>query len=231
MAHVLIADDNPLSLHFFSESITLAGHEATLAEDGTAALSLADKQSFDLILLDARMPGLDGSSVLHAIRSEGQRNRMTPALLTTAEASANRNALIAMGFAEVLYKPIGVAALHASLGRHLTDSANTGTLLDDAMAAETTGGNASIIAALRGLFAGELDALAEELDQFAASSDYPGLLDRLHRLDASAGFCGAPALTKSIKVLRAQVHAGKDWPTSAIANFLRTCMQTRAALP
>lgn len=230
MANVLVADDNPLSLHFFSEAFALAGHETALAEDGSAALALAGEQAFDLILLDARMPGLDGGKVLQAIRSENHRNRDTPAVVTTAESSANRGALIASGFVEVLYKPIGIAALHALLGRHLPAIDNADPLLDDALAAEKTGGDASIIAALRGLFAGELDVLPEELDQYATEDDRTALLDRLHRLDASAGFCGAPALTQAIKVLRAQLQAESAWPTAAIAEFLRTCMKTRAAL-
>ena len=230
MAHVLVADDNPLSLHFFAEAIAMAGHETALAEDGSAALALAGSQSFDLILLDARMPGLDGSEVLLAIRSDDHRNRMTPAVVTTAEASANRNTLISRGFAEVLYKPIGIAALHALLGRHLAVSASTAEWLDDAMAARTTGGNASIIAALRGLFEGELDALPDELDQFAAENDRPALLDRLHRLDASAGFCGAPVLSQAITTLREQLNTEPNWPSAAIANFLCICMKTRAAL-
>lgn len=231
MAHVLVADDNPLSLRFFAEIIAMAGHETTIAEDGMAALALAGKQSFDLILLDARMPGLDGSEVLSAIRADAHINGMTPAVLTTAEASANRSNLIARGFAEILYKPVGIAALHALLGRLLTHSGDSSDLLDDAMAARTTGGNAAIITALRGLFAGELDALAEELDQFAANNDRVALVDRLHRLDASAGFCGAPALAQAISALREQLEVDSMWPTQAIANFLSTCMETRAALP
>ncbi len=230
MALILVADDNPLSLHFLAEAITLAGHATVLAEDGSVALALADARSFDLIMLDARMPGLNGSEVLSAIRSEQHLNRKTPTLVTTAEASADRDRLISSGFTDVLYKPVGISDLHALLKRHLPKLSNEVELLNESMASEATGGNASIIAALRGLFAGELDEIPDELKQFAADEDRPALLDRLHRLDASAGFCGAPVLALAIKTLRARLDSESSWPTSGIADFLSDCIKTRAAL-
>ncbi len=230
MAHVLVADDNPLSLHFFAEAIAMVGHDTALAEDGSAALALAGNRVFDLILLDARMPGLDGLEVLHGMRTDSHPNRWTPAVVTTAEASADRNAMIGSGFVEVLLKPVSMDALHSLLERLLPGSVSACALLDDTLAAEATGGDPSIIAALRGLFAQELDALPAELNQFAAKTDRAALLDRLHRLDASAGFCGAPFLAKAVTALRASLQSDAAWPTAAIAELVGACMKTRAAL-
>ena len=233
MGNILVADDNPLSLLFFREAIAVAGHESIAEVDGLAARDAAQNQLFDLIVLDARMPGLDGVQTLAEIRAGNGLNRSTPALVTTAEAAADRRAMRDHGFLDVIYKPIGIAALHATLARHLPGSSDrfgAGTVLDDALAAAKTGGNASIIAALRGLFAGELDALPDELDGFAAKTDREALLDRLHRLDASAGFCGAPALSQAIAAFRKQIEAETAWPHAAQADLLATCMLTRRAI-
>lgn len=233
MGKILVADDNPLSLNFFCEAFALAGHEAIAVMDGSAALDAAREQHFDLLVLDARMPGLDGAEVLAGIRADKGVNQSTPTLLSTADASLGRNPVCSLGFVDVLHKPIGLAALHALLARHLprtADRATTGNVLDDTLAMEKTGGDASIIAALRGLFASELDALPDELDRFSATVDREGLYDRLHRLDASAGFCGAPALGKSIAALRERLDADASWPHAALAELLSTCMDTRRAL-
>ena len=190
-------------------------------------------QPFDLIVLDARMPGLDGLQALAEIRAGNGPNRSTPALVTTAETSADRNAMRDLGFLDILYKPIGLAALHAALARHLpglADHFQARKLLDDALAIEKIGGDASIIAALRGLFAGELDALPDELDCYAETTDREALLDRLHRLDASAGFCGAVVLSQAIAVLRNQMDTDASWPHSALTILLMACMDTRRAL-
>jgi CheY-like chemotaxis protein len=233
MAHLLIADDNPLSLQFFSEAIALAGHTSAMAEDGVAAVTLSLKHSFDLILLDARMPGMDGIETLASIRANSAACRASPALVTTANASIDSTALIASGFLDIVYKPVGLAALHAKLARHLSASYPDDIgqpLLDQALAAEKTGGNATIVAALRGLFASELDTLAAELDQISGRSDRAALHDRLHRLDASAGFCGAPVLGQAIAEVRHALEADSRWPVTALARLVAVSMRTRIAL-
>lgn len=233
MAKLLVADDNPLSLHFLCEAIALAGHESIAVADGLAARDAGLDQSFELIVLDAHMPGLDGKQALAEIRASDGPNRSTPALVSTADASASLNVMREHGFLDILYKPIGLAVLHALLARHLPasqDRARTSDLLDDSLAAEKTGGNASIIAALRGLFAAELDGLPDELDRFSSTVDRNGVLDRLHRLDASAGFCGAPALSRSIAALRKQFDIQSNWPHAALADLLATCVDTRRAI-
>lgn len=231
MAKLLVADDNALSVHFFSEAVAIAGHDAATSEDGRAALALASTQAFDLILLDARMPGLDGAQVLQAIRCAEGPNRATPAILTTAEGAVDRETWLSAGFVDVIYKPIGIPALHALVSRHLNGLVTDENLLNDALAAEKTGGNATIIAALRGLFGSELASLPSEIEDFAAASNMTGLLDRLHRLDASAGFCGAPALTEAIKKVRTDIDATSMWPEISMIRLLAVCARTRAALP
>ena len=233
MGKILVADDNPLSLNFFCEAFAVAGHESMAVMDGIAAREAALDQQFDLLVLDARMPGLDGVAVLGEIRANTGLNQSTPTLLSTADAALDRTAARSQGFVDIIYKPIGLAALHALLARHLpatADRARTGDVLDDDLAAAKTGGDATIVAALRGLFASELDALPDELDRFSATVDREGLYDRLHRLDASAGFCGAPALGKSIAAVRDRLDAEASWPHAALAELLSTCMDTRRAL-
>ena len=76
--------------------------------------------------------------------------------------------------------------------------------------------------ALRSLFVAELEALPAEVESLAATGDVAGLRDRLHRLDASAGFCGAPGLQVAIAQLRT-VLGGERWPREAVDDFLVVC--------
>ena len=233
MAEILVADDNPLSLHFFSEALALVGHRATTAEDGKRALQLALERPFRLLLLDARMPGLDGRQVLAAIRASAGPCQATPALATTAEVAIDPRILLDSGFVEILVKPIGLAAFHTAIAGHLPQGRlghRCADLLDDALALAKTGGDVSITRALRGLFISELGALPAELDQFAVSGDHSAFLDRLHRLDASAGFCGAPALAVAIAEVRVQLRTDPAWPIAAIGQLLEVSVRTREAM-
>ena len=239
MPNVLVADDNPVSLQFFADALAQLGMHCGLANDGLEAVAQAGQTRFDLLLLDARMPGLDGSQALAQIRAQPGPSREAVALASTADASgATRAALLQAGFAEVVAKPVTVATLRAALARHLpdlrgdrpTDAPSSAASLDDRSALAAVGGDAKIVAALRALLVAELDALPAELTGLQARNDIAGLRDRLHRLDASAGFCGAPALARAGATLRAALDAHGDWPHAACAEFLAACVDVRAQL-
>jgi CheY-like chemotaxis protein len=227
---VLVADDNPPSLRFFAEALALAGFDCLQAGDGRMALQLARAHALDLLLLDARMPGLDGVATLAAIRAGRAASRHAPALATTADADPAEHAMLrAAGFAEVLAKPIAIAALRAALARHLpatTVCDSDGNGMDRRQALRAVGGNRATAAALRELFLRELDDLPREIEQIMQCGDLAALRDRLHRLDASAGFCGAPAVVQATARLRTAV-AGTPWPPGAVAAFLAVCARVR----
>ena len=229
MPNILVADDNPVTLAFFADALAALGMSSELAGDGVETVARAMRTRFDLLLLDARMPGLDGAEALARIRAAPGPSCEAPALATTAEAGEDaRLQLVEAGFVGVIAKPVTLDALRAALAPHL--SADGGYGLDDTRALAATGGDASILAALRGLLIVELDALPGEIGAMAKLNDVAGLRDRLHRLDASAGFCGAPALTDACTKLRTAFEARTDWPQGAAAEFLAACAEVRARL-
>jgi CheY-like chemotaxis protein len=228
----LVADDNPLSLQFLAEALAACGMECVGASDGMEAFGHASERAFDLLLLDARMPRLDGASALARIRAQAGPSRHAVALATTADTmEATRVALLDAGFAEVLVKPFGIEALRSALVRSAIPcaSADEAGLLDDDRALATAGGDAAIADALRVLFVQELDALPAEIAVIGARADRAALHERLHRLDASAGFCGAPGLAVATSRLRARLDA-PDWPEHAIDDLLAAAARVRAML-
>ncbi len=227
---ILVADDNPLSLTFFAQALQTLGCTCESAADGAQALALARAAAFDLLLLDVRMPGLGGAQALALVRADPGPSQAAVAIATTA-ATEPPAGLLAAGFAQILHKPVDLAGLRQALTRHLPLPAadHVAPALDDAQALAAAGGDAAIVAALRGLLAAELDALPSEIAAIDAARDAAALRERLHRLDASAGFCGVPALCDAGSRLRTALAAG-EWPQSAIAQFLHRCGEVRALL-
>jgi signal transduction histidine kinase len=82
IAGILIVDDDPSSLKALQELLQGLGQNLVLANSGEAALRCVLKEDFAVILLDARMPGIDGFETARLIR-ERQRSRHTPIIFIT----------------------------------------------------------------------------------------------------------------------------------------------------
>ena len=118
LKRILIIDDEE-SIRLLLERIleSIPGLELTLADGGDAALGLAAKQSYDLILLDLLMPGVGGIEVLGRIR-KASANRKTPVIIVSVMADApTRIACESLGVADYIVKPIQRAAVTASVQR------------------------------------------------------------------------------------------------------------------
>ena len=112
---VLMADDNAMNRELLRLMLTPLGVELTEAADGQAAIDHANASPFDLILLDVRMPGMDGAQVARAIRTGGSLNDAIPILAFTADASGTMAA--ADVFDDCISKPMIAADLTATLAR------------------------------------------------------------------------------------------------------------------
>ena len=109
MISVLIVDDHPVvrqglrALLEVQDDMTVAGE----AGDGPAAISLAESLRPDIVLLDLKLPGMDGLAALPPLRAAGPR----VLVLTSATEPSAAAAAVRAGAAGVVYKDIDPAAL------------------------------------------------------------------------------------------------------------------------
>lgn len=66
---ILLVDDEPQALSLLSRFLQVRGYQTLVAHDGEAAIELFLRERPDLVLLDIRMPGIDGLQVLREIKS------------------------------------------------------------------------------------------------------------------------------------------------------------------
>jgi putative two-component system response regulator len=112
-ARVLVADDTESVRSLFSQLLAFDGYDVILARDGDEALALAQQQRPDVLLLDVRMPGLDGLEVCRRVKSAPE-TRLTPVILVTGIADANdRIEGIEAGADDFLTKPVNASELRA----------------------------------------------------------------------------------------------------------------------
>ncbi|MEW5301784.1 MAG: hypothetical protein WDW36_004622 [Sanguina aurantia] len=222
---VLVADDDASSRRFFADGLATLGAIAASCADGREALARARANTFDLLLLDCRMPGAGALEILALLREDPTAlSGDALAVATTAElAPADQQSLIAAGFSEVLMKPCGLAELR----RMLTLPGRTVTAILDDRAALITSGDAATMRALRRLLREELTLLIRELDTLAHNVDAFG--DRLHRLRSSCGFCGAATLSAQTALLQRQLTRAAGMPIP-LTRFRQALLATVQAL-
>lgn len=86
-ATVMIIDDEPENLNVLEASLSDAGYRTALFPRGTLALAAAQEQPPDLVLLDIRMPGMDGREVCRRFKAD-ERLRMVPVIFISALSAA-----------------------------------------------------------------------------------------------------------------------------------------------
>lgn len=111
-AHVLLVEDNPVNQRVATRMLERLGCTCACADSGEAALVLNDATSFDLILMDCHMPGMDGFRAARHIRSHG-RHRPPIVALTANVSPSDIAKCLASGMDGHLAKPISLQQLEA----------------------------------------------------------------------------------------------------------------------
>ena len=113
------------------DMLAVAEVEIVEAEDATVGLAMVETQRFDLILMDLRMPGMDGLTAICRIRARTDEVRTVPIIVVTADTSLDiRERCMAAGADDLLRKPVAMNLLFDAIGAVLARSqAPTAVLL------------------------------------------------------------------------------------------------------
>ncbi|HVI51803.1 MAG TPA: response regulator [Candidatus Sulfotelmatobacter sp.] len=133
-SHILVAEDEPTNRNVISVLLRRAGHQVELVEGGEAAVHMAARNDFDLILMDMRMPGVDGLEATRRIRALAPPHGSVPIVALTANAMReDQEACLAAGMDDFLAKPFSPNRLHKVLADILC---RTSTPIDSPDAAD-----------------------------------------------------------------------------------------------
>lgn len=110
---VLLAEDNPINALLARTLLARAGCQVSVVHDGEAAVIAAGAATFDLILLDIRMPKLDGVAASERIRAGGGASAAAPIVALTADGEGERARSLGAGMNDFITKPIDAARLLA----------------------------------------------------------------------------------------------------------------------
>ena len=121
-ANILVVDDVEMNLIVAKNLLKRIEIQVDTASSGPLAVDLSHSRKYDIIFLDAMMPGMSGEETLKAIRASCPINSDTPIIVLTANAvKGAKEEYLDAGFTDYLSKPIDGLKFEAMIERYLTD--------------------------------------------------------------------------------------------------------------
>jgi two-component system cell cycle response regulator DivK len=117
---VLVVDDDARNLKLAREVLAAAGIRTLAARTGTEAIALAVEHLPDMILMDIRLPDMDGTEAARAVAADARTGSIPVVALTSLRLEGDSRWYLDAGFAGHLEKPIDVEAFPAQVLGFLT---------------------------------------------------------------------------------------------------------------
>jgi two-component system, sensor histidine kinase RpfC len=225
---VLVAEDNNANRKILRRILEMSGHQVAVVNDGEAALSMLDRDRFDLVLMDINMPEMSGYEVAKLYRMEHLGESRLPMIALTADATTDTERQCReAGMDAVLTKPVEAAQLLLAIDETYARVATPGTpafaspvvtpisahpryfsdagaVVDEATieALRMLGDGSDFLGDVIETFCGDGRRLLEHLRQVVAEGDLRAFKELTHSLRSGAANVGAARLCQTLTTLR-----------------------------
>lgn len=209
---VLVVDDNLINREVAREILKKSGCKVELAESGEKAIELVQKNSFDIILMDIQMPGMDGIKTTKEIRSLGLIKMPKIIAMTAYAMKEDKDRFLKLGMDDYLAKPIRATAL---IDKVLDHSSNKNESHEEELRVSFSVINIEVVKQLK-KYGGEeiLDSVYDDFEEetsiqlkecssYIANKDWDGLKKVMHTLKGTAGTLGIDKVAQTAKELEA----------------------------
>ena len=115
---VLFVEDDAMNRRVVRDMLRVVGADMDEAPDAETGLAMIDRDDFNIILMDLRMPGMDGLTAIRHLRARADAKSELPVIVVTADTAIDlREQCLASGADEVILKPVAMGALLSAMGR------------------------------------------------------------------------------------------------------------------
>lgn len=127
---LLFIEDDAMNRRVVKDMLSVAGLYMEEADSAEVGLRKIDQGEFDLILMDLRMPGMDGIEAIEALRARADEKATLPVIVLTADAAPGlRETCMARGADEVLFKPVAMQDLFDAIAILMVDRQGSDTMM------------------------------------------------------------------------------------------------------
>jgi signal transduction histidine kinase/CheY-like chemotaxis protein/HPt (histidine-containing phosphotransfer) domain-containing protein len=215
---VLVAEDNRVNQEVAVGLLRKRGHQVDVVADGHAAVAAVRAGTYDVVLMDLHMPGLDGIEATRMIRGLSGRKGEVPIIALSA--SAMRDAMeraLAAGMNALLTKPIDPAALAAALARHTqrvdagaTAPVRTAAVDEEHLRLLVESLGPAKVEELVGELLEQARPYRQQLEEAQAQGDLAAVRTAAHALSGMAASLGLTALSEITGAIEAACLDGQS---------------------
>ncbi len=213
---VLVAEDNAMNRKVILGLLGKRGHHVVAVDDGTLAVAALERDTFDLVLMDVQMPGMNGLDATAAIRAREAAHDMprVPIVALTAHAMAgDRERCLAAGMDGYVPKPVDADELFAAIERigrpRATPRVPDGARVVDRDAMlRRVGGDAELLLEMVASFNDESARLIASIRDGIARADAAGIERAAHSLKGALATLAAGPASNAALVLERLGRAG-----------------------
>ena len=127
---ILFVEDDAMNRRVVKDMLGVADVEMAEAPEAETGLQMVSDNDYDLILMDLRMPGMDGLTAIRHIRARGDAKAKLPVIVVTADTGLTiRQDCLGAGADDVIMKPVAMDLLFDAIGRMLAGGEGDGAVL------------------------------------------------------------------------------------------------------
>jgi len=216
----LLAEDNAVNQKLAVRILERMGHTVGVAGNGKAAVEMAEKGKFDLILMDVQMPEMDGLEATAALRGkEKVIGGHIPIIAMTAYAmNQDKERCLEAGMDGYISKPISAQELYENIEHILRSNVKepprapvpetAGSISDKAGLLDRVGGDLELLKEIVALFLADCPGLMEKIRGAVEACHAEGLEKAAHALKGSVGNFGAEEAVQAALRLERMGRAG-----------------------
>lgn len=128
---VIFIEDDALNRRVVRDMLSVIDIEMAEAEDAQTGLDMLARSKYDVVLMDLRMPGMDGLTAIRLLRQEAEPLGSIPVIVVTADTAPDLKArCLEAGANDIILKPVALSALIDAIGRAVVNSSSDDLLLD-----------------------------------------------------------------------------------------------------
>ncbi|MES9964232.1 MAG: response regulator [Candidatus Sedimenticola sp. 20ELBAFRAG] len=116
---ILVVDDAATNQLLISSILSDAGHNVRVADNGVSALMLCEESPPDLILLDIRMPGIDGHEVCKLLKESKHTRGISVIFVTVSQEPEDKSRCFKLGAKDYITKPFEPIELRIKVHTHI----------------------------------------------------------------------------------------------------------------